>query len=188
MSTQADFGIPFDISNEQKNFRLLELPPSLLALVATKDPPRYVFTMDVCALHPSIPANMSESLWLKSAESTNAYNDSQQPGQNAVLCTNNRTFQIRQVQSSNSVFILQPSGNYPGDNQVPAQSLSAIGQCTSTLELVPLDTAASSATISQLLKNRLRPYNGPDTDTRLGYDTKVSGSGMKDKNQDQMVL
>lgn len=158
MSTLADSGIPFDISNEQQNFRLLELPPSLLALVATRDPP---------------------SLWLKSAGFPNAYNDSQQP--NAVLCTDNRTFQLRQVQSSNSVFILQPSEKSCGDNQSPTQSLSAIAQCTSTLELVPLDTAASFATISQLLKNTLRAYKGPDMDIGLGQDTKVTGE-CKDKD------
>ena len=39
MSTQDDLGIPFEISNEQQNFRLLELPPSLLTLLLSKDPP-----------------------------------------------------------------------------------------------------------------------------------------------------
>lgn len=44
MSTQDDSGISFEISNEQQNFRLLELPPSLLALIISKDPPKYVLS------------------------------------------------------------------------------------------------------------------------------------------------
>lgn len=47
MSTQDDSGISFEISNEQQNFRLLELPPSLLALIVSKDSPKYVLTLDV---------------------------------------------------------------------------------------------------------------------------------------------
>ena len=42
MSTQEDSGISFEISKEQQNFRLLELPPPLLASVISKDPPKYV--------------------------------------------------------------------------------------------------------------------------------------------------
>lgn len=47
MSTQDDLGILFEISNEQRNFRLLELPPSLLTLIASKDPPKYVSILNV---------------------------------------------------------------------------------------------------------------------------------------------
>lgn len=43
MSTQGDSSIPFEISKEQQNFRLLELPPSLLASLASKDPPKCAF-------------------------------------------------------------------------------------------------------------------------------------------------
>lgn len=117
---------------------------------------------------------MSESLWLKSAENPTANTDSQESGSNAVLCTNEHTYQLRQVQSSNSVFILQPSETSRGDNQILTQSLFAIAQCTTTLELIPLDTVASSAMVSRLLKKSLPSYKGTDTDVGLGTNTTFS--------------
>ena len=42
MAIQDDSGIPLEISNQQQNLRLLELPPSLLTLLVSKDPPKYV--------------------------------------------------------------------------------------------------------------------------------------------------
>ena len=55
MSTQDDSGISFEISNEQQNFRLLELPPSLLALIVSQDPPKYVLTLDVRGFQDKLP-------------------------------------------------------------------------------------------------------------------------------------
>ena len=62
MSTQDDSGTSFEISNEQQNFRLLELPPSLLALLASKHPPKYVSFLDVRDLQDGKFADMPESL------------------------------------------------------------------------------------------------------------------------------
>ena len=115
---------------------------------------------------------MPESLWLKSAESPNAHH-SEQSGPSAVLCTDDRTYQLRQVQSSNSVFILQPSESSRGNDRIPSQSLLAIAQCTSTLELIPSDAAASFALTSQLLKKTLPSYNGADTDIESAIDTTL---------------
>ena len=39
MATQNEGGIPFSISQEQQQFRLLELPPALLDLIASPNPP-----------------------------------------------------------------------------------------------------------------------------------------------------
>ena len=116
---------------------------------------------------------MPESLWLKSAESPNAHH-SEQPSPSAVLCTDDHTYQLRQVQSSNSIYILQPSESSHGNDRIPSQSLLAIAQCTSTLELIPSDTAASLALVSQLLKKTLPPYKGADTDIESGTDTTLS--------------
>ncbi|CAF9917969.1 hypothetical protein IMSHALPRED_003798 [Imshaugia aleurites] len=159
MSTQDDSGIPFQINREQEHFRLLELPPSLLSLIASKDPP---------------------NLWLKSAESSSANVDSKQPGPSAVLCTDEHTYQLRQVQSSNSVFILQPSESRCGDDEISTHSLSAIAQCTATLELIPSDPTSSSAMVIQLLKKSLPPYKGIDTDVGSGTNTTFS-TKYKDK-------
>lgn len=117
---------------------------------------------------------MSESLWLKSAEFSSDNADSKQPKPSAVLCTNDLTYQIRQVQSSNSVFILQPSESHRGVNEIPSPNLSAIAKCTATLELVLSDTAASFAMVSRLLKENLPPYKGTDTDAELGTNTTFS--------------
>lgn len=174
MPTQDDSGISFEISNEQQNFRLLELPPSLLALIESKEPPWYVLTLDVHDLQDANSADMSESLWLKSADSPSANVDFKQPRPNAVLCTDDHTYQLRQVQSSNSVFIVQPLESRHGDNEIPFPSLAAIAQCTTTLELIPSDTAASFAMLSRLLKQNLPPYNGTDTDVGLGTNTTIS--------------
>ena len=174
MSTQDDSGILFQISNEQQNFHLLELPPSLLALVASKDPPKYVLTLAV----DENSTDTFESLWLKSAEPSSANVDSKQPSPGAVLCTDAQTYQLRQVQSSNPIFILQPAESRRGDNEIPFPTLSAIAQCTATLELIPSDTAAPFALLSRLLKHRLLLYNGTDTDVGLETNTTLLSKGV----------
>lgn len=128
---------------------------------------------------------MSESLWLKSAETPNANVDSKQPIPSAVLCTDDHTFQLRQVQSSNSVYIVRPSESLHEDHEIPSPSLSAIARCTSTLELVTSDTAASFAMVSQLLKESLPQYEGIDTDISL--ETNSSFSSKMEAPRDRTV-
>ena len=93
---------------------------------------------------------------------------SQQSPAYAVLCTDDQTFQVRQVQSSNSVFVLQsmekplPSG---GTN-LPMTSLCAIAQCPSLLELVP--TSISSIAF---LRQKMQAFNGERSD---GFPPMIS--------------
>ncbi|OCK94566.1 uncharacterized protein K441DRAFT_677416 [Cenococcum geophilum 1.58] len=116
MATQDEGGIPFSISQEQQQFRLLELPPALLDLIASPNPP---------------------VLSIKSqAVSTPSSNPSSKPAY-AVLCTSNKTFQLRQVQTSNSVFVTQPISE-PQGNDIPLPGLVIIATCTATLELHPV--------------------------------------------------
>lgn len=56
----------------------------------------------------------------------------------AVLCTPNKTFQLRQVQTSNSLFITLPSLETHG-NEIPTPTTRAIASCSATLELHPSD-------------------------------------------------
>jgi hypothetical protein len=42
MASQHDSGIPFGFSHDQQAFRLLELPPALLAALESPNPPTYV--------------------------------------------------------------------------------------------------------------------------------------------------
>lgn len=83
---------------------------------------------------------------------------------NAVLCTDTRTYQVRQVHSSNSIFVLQPSeiASDPSNrDDIPVSGLSAIAQCATTLELTPVTFPATA-----LLRNNLHAFNGPQIDSQ----------------------
>ena len=43
MSSSDNLTVSFGILKDQENFRLLELPPALLALITSANPPRYLF-------------------------------------------------------------------------------------------------------------------------------------------------
>lgn len=72
---------------------------------------------------------------------------------NAVLCTDSKTFELRQVQTSNSVYVLQPRLISKAGSS-PVLDLAAVAQCGSTLEAVP-----STGWPHQLLKDLL-PFWG----------------------------
>ena len=97
-----------------------------------------------------------ESLELKSGPP----NVTDGSSQNAILCTNDQTYQVRQVQSSNSVFVLQTSesSQVSEDNDNPPISMSAIAQCAIALELVP-----SSASPVLFLKRAIPLYTGSES-------------------------
>ena len=82
----------------------------------------------------------------------------EQSSPDAVLCTDNQTYHVRQVQSSNSIFILHPSESRGAaqTDLVPLTALSAIAQCAVTLELVP-----SSLSTSTFLQQSIPIYSGP---------------------------
>lgn len=71
----------------------------------------------------------------------------------AVLCTPSKTFHLRQVQTSNSLFVTQPMLETHG-NEMPIPATCAVASCTATLELHP-STAPSDA----LLKDALPVYD-----------------------------
>ncbi|KAL8664920.1 MAG: hypothetical protein Q9202_002629 [Teloschistes flavicans] len=110
MSTQEDQGIAFHVAHDQQRLRLLELPPSLFSLATSKE----------------------SRLWLKTTTPTEA-----DPG-HVVLCSDSQTFQVRQVHSSNSVFIIQPSCIARKDPRLDySNGITAIAKCESTLEVIP---------------------------------------------------
>ena len=84
--------------------------------------------------------------------------DERQFDASGVLCTGSQTYHIRQVHSSNSVFVAGPSGTQSGDdsNLIASPSLCAIAQCTATLEL-----SLSSASAISFLRQKLPQYTGP---------------------------
>lgn len=79
-----------------------------------------------------------ESLLLKSM-STDSGDAATSTQHNAVLCTNDQTFNIRQVHSSNSVFLIEPSQHcLDSESGLSCRTgVQAIAQCTATLELTP---------------------------------------------------
>ncbi|KAF2734936.1 sister chromatid cohesion protein-like protein Dcc1 [Polyplosphaeria fusca] len=112
MATQQDAGgVPFSIAHDMRQFRLLELPAELLALLDAPDPP--LLSMKSQAPSSAKPAYV-------------------------VLCTPTSTFQLRQVQTSNTVLITQPTLE-AHDSDIPVPTTRAMATCTTTLELHPAD-------------------------------------------------
>lgn len=76
-----------------------------------------------------------------------------EPGGQAVLCTPDKTYNIRQKNSSNSVYILQPGDASSPDNAaaIGGQQLVAISKPESTLETLPGSQSIAAAHIRQLL-------------------------------------
>ncbi len=63
-----------------------------------------------------------------------------------VLCTPNQTYQLRQVQTSNSVFVLQPAFAVQEEHVSPTLGLSIFARCTSTLEVEKMSRSELSKT------------------------------------------
>lgn len=78
------------------------------------------------------------SVQFKSEENTP---DGNPPSNNIVLCTEDKTYNIRQVSTSNTVFVCQPSPPQP--DQISNIGLEAIAKCTSVLEVLP-ETSVSA--------------------------------------------
>ncbi|KAI9670419.1 MAG: hypothetical protein M1829_004742 [Trizodia sp. TS-e1964] len=121
METPSSLGIPFVASNSQQSFRLLELPPELLELINSERP---TLTLKSASPGPSPPGG-----------------NTSQP--HAVLCTENKTFEVRQVQSSNSIYLLSPTSYAsPPRETLTDSALSIVGTSQATLELVPVTLSA----------------------------------------------
>ncbi|KAJ4301784.1 hypothetical protein N0V90_003878 [Kalmusia sp. IMI 367209] len=122
MATQQnEGGVPFAVAHELQTFRLLELPPEIVELIEAPNPP----LLSIKSLPPAASGTPNGKP---------AY---------AVLCTPNKSFQIRQVQTSNSVFVTQPAYDAHG-NEIPIPATCAIASCTATLELHPADASAAT--------------------------------------------
>ncbi|KAL6710087.1 hypothetical protein ACN47E_009878 [Coniothyrium glycines] len=131
MATQQDVGgVPFSVAHHFHPFRLLELPPEIVDLIDAPHPPH--LTLKSHAPRPSAASG--------GPSAKPAY---------AVLCTPNKTFQLRQVQTSNSLFVTQPALETHG-NAIPIPATCAIASCTATLELHP-STASAVASLREAL-------------------------------------
>ncbi|OAG08537.1 uncharacterized protein CC84DRAFT_1215025 [Paraphaeosphaeria sporulosa] len=149
MATQQnEGGVPFAVAHDFKSFRLLELPPELVQLLEAPNPPQ----LSIKSLPPA------------ASDRPNA-----QPAY-AVLCTPTKSFQIRQVQTSNSVFVTQPTLDAHG-NDIPVPTTCAVAACTATLELHPADASAVA-----YLEDALPVYDivGGEVDTTHNGKSKAA--------------
>ncbi|KAH8808835.1 hypothetical protein F5884DRAFT_382957 [Xylogone sp. PMI_703] len=123
MVTQYDFEVPFAAARKQQPLKLLELPPELLTLLESEDPP---------------------TLTIRSSEASAgspAY---------AILSSGDKNYQIRQKSTSNPIMVLQPSQTVPTDHDdptkfIPKTSMAAIATVEDTLELALVASEESPA-------------------------------------------
>ncbi|GFF70367.1 hypothetical protein IFM61392_09627 [Aspergillus lentulus] len=158
MSTQAARSILFTHTSPQQGFRLLELPSELAELLSSNEAP---------------------TLELKSPSTSHLPNSSTDSENHDYvnLCTPNRTYRIRQVQSSNPIHILQPSdgGAQRGDiTMVGAddemnlvETVTTIAKCGSTLEL---HTPAEGFSAVSFLERMLAVHDGDEGSEAVGFD------------------
>lgn len=82
-----------------------------------------------------------------------------------MLCTENATYQLRQVHTSNSILVLQPSQGIESSSgngePVPDGDVLAIAKCPTILELIPCIPAATAHLESVLSKYAKEPYIPP---------------------------
>ncbi|TAQ91660.1 hypothetical protein B7494_g117 [Chlorociboria aeruginascens] len=114
MATQYDIDIAFSTRHEQHALKILELPPELLALLESDNPPQ---------------------LTISSALSSNG-----DPGY-AILSSGDKNYQMRQKNTSNPIMILQPSSTGPTEADdastfIPAPSICSIASIEDTIELI----------------------------------------------------
>jgi len=112
-SSQATSGTPFSVAADLQPCRLLELPPDLLEYLSTSDSPTLSF---------------------KARDATDP---------EAFLTTTHKTYLIRQVHTSNTLYLTSPSRAAPGT--------TAISQCRSALECLPAPIRHAESTLRSLL-------------------------------------
>ena len=103
------------------------------------------------------------SLQIKSESAISTSKNQAAP--HAVLCTQDHTFQLRQVQSSNTLYVLQASESKAGEGS----ELAAIAQCGGLLELIP-----HTADVLHYLRKAIPVYNDLEDSSSPTDGTSVS--------------
>ncbi|GFF42456.1 hypothetical protein IFM61606_05751 [Aspergillus udagawae] len=162
MSTQAARSILFTHTSPQQGFRLLELPSELAELLSSKEVPTLELKSPSTSHLPSSSTNSENHDYVN-------------------LCTPNRTYRIRQVQSSNPIHILQPSdgGAQRGDitmvgaddDMTLVETVTTIAKCGSTLEL---HTPADGFSAVSFLEGMLAVYDGGEGGEAVGFNLEPS--------------
>lgn len=116
LSSQSVAGIPLNHAPSAATYKLLELPPDLLALLESDSPP-------TLRLEPSPTAGL-----LKTPD--------------------NKTWSLRQKNTSNALILLQASGPGSGPGQDSAAALSTVATLHETVELVPEAESAAAPVVA----------------------------------------
>ncbi|EBA27505.1 hypothetical protein KXV22_000776 [Aspergillus fumigatus] len=162
MSTQAARSILFTHTSPQQGFRLLELSSELAELLSSKEAPTLELKSPATSHLPNSGTDAEHHDYVN-------------------LCTPNRTYRIRLVQSSNPIHILQPSdgGAQRGDiTMVGAddevnlvETVTTIAKCGSTLEL---HTPSEGFSAVSFLERMLAVYDGDEGSEAVGFDLESS--------------
>lgn len=118
-SSQSQPGLPFSIAADLQPCRLLELPPDLLEYITSSAAPALHFKAKD-ASHPD-----------------------------AFLCSDSKSYHVRQVHTSNTVYLTTPSSD--------ASTTVAVSQCASALEALP----APANHAKHILHSLLTPVGEP---------------------------
>ena len=168
MATQDHTHIPFFYSTPQAPIRLIELPPALLSLIESDSPPMCVGPSFSCSCPSAFEISTLADYFLHTCSlKLKSTPPSSTSGGHAVLCTPSETFSIRQVQTSNSIYLLQPHVPTPATPppdldtfpEIPLPGLTIVSTATSYLELLP-----STPSPVPHLYQTLPVYHGWDTD------------------------
>ncbi|KAI9053130.1 hypothetical protein LZ554_003397 [Drepanopeziza brunnea f. sp. 'monogermtubi'] len=125
MATQYTTDIPISSSHTQQAFKLLELPPELLSLLESENPPTLTITSSASTTSSTTPSY-------------------------AILTHGTNQYQMRQKNTSNPLLILQPSRTGPthaddADGFVSQPSVTAVAKIEDTLELILQEEAGPGA-------------------------------------------
>ncbi len=152
MSSQDNKGIPLFHAPDGLGYKLLELPPELVTLLEADDPPVCVSSARLShASLPPLPTDVPHRrpalvLTLKSHRLTLEHAEAA-----ALLKTADRTYSLRQKNTSNALMLLSPARDpsSSGAQQVPEAALAAVATVHETIELVPGGGEAAPATTAR---------------------------------------
>ncbi|KAK2751468.1 hypothetical protein FQN55_000743 [Onygenales sp. PD_40] len=162
--------LDFTHTHPQRNFKLLELPPELVELVTAKgvgDGGQRVRLSLKSSPAPPSPSTSTQSAYVN-------------------LCTPTQTYMIRNVHSSNSIYLITPSlrTTSSAEDTDAAQAgigvldrndcVTAVAQCHATLELVKIDGAGSGNVVG-CLKGLGRVFGGAQVEEGEGADVRIGG-------------
>lgn len=130
MSSQGDRGIPLWHMPSGVGYKLLELPADLVAQLEGDNPPTLVDGL----LFAHFGAFLSQYRHCLTFSSRLTLESSPTA---ALLKAADKTYSLRQKNTSNALILMEPAENAAQSSQVPERGLGAISTVHETIELVP---------------------------------------------------